>query len=124
MRITLTFQEEELQRAPLLSMIRLSTTPPKLWHPTETRPVKTRSGAKQKSFRWSQSSLLVNKEVSKVGAIEKMEALFIEYNSKWVWQSEEKITLRQIGLSRTFLKPGHSYLCEELHTELGPDRKL
>lgn len=40
------------------------------------------------------------------------------------WQSERKIRLRQIGMSRTILEPDHEYKCLKQEPVLGPDRKF
>lgn len=51
-------------------------------------------------------------------------ATLLEYNYEGVWQSEKKVTLRRLGLSRTFLKQGQEYECKDCHTELGHGRTV
>jgi len=51
------------------------------------------------------------------------QATFLEYNLEGIWQSEEKVTLQRLGLSRTFLRQGQEYKCLHCRTELGKDRK-
>ena len=52
------------------------------------------------------------------------QATFLEYNWDGFWQSEKKVTLRRLGLSRTFLRQGQEYKCVNCKTELGHDRRV